>query len=246
MGVLKGKYREWGHEWDCPMRAAIGTFDGWEGVGGCGGINGWSGVGRCGGVGGWSGVGGCGGVGGWSGVGNTQIKGPALLSKCSKLRVEEVDRRTKGLEASQDHVRKKRREKALYGTVRHRELSRERKEMGAQKGKCQERGTSGTVQQGQLSGILGHGEVGSGDRCTKGVDTVQTQAGVSKRGSTQIQVDLDEKWGNMCTVPQIAIQAQWITLPSQTSFGLLSRQKSQCDGFGKHKRNTLWASQCMK
>jgi hypothetical protein len=53
---------------------------------------------------------------------------------------------------------------ALYGTVRHRELSRERKEMGTQKGKCQEQGTSGTVQQGQLSGILGHGEVRSGDR----------------------------------------------------------------------------------
>jgi hypothetical protein len=53
---------------------------------------------------------------------------------------------------------------ALYGTVRHRELSQERKEMGAQKGKCQEWGTSGTVQQGQLLGILGHGEVGSGDR----------------------------------------------------------------------------------
>jgi hypothetical protein len=33
------------------------------------------------------------------------------MVKCSKLRVEEADRRTKGLEASQDHVRKKRREK---------------------------------------------------------------------------------------------------------------------------------------
>jgi hypothetical protein len=38
------------------------------------------------------------------------------------------------------------------------------------------------------------------NRRTKGVDTVQTQAGVSKRRSTWIQVDLDEKWGNMCTV----------------------------------------------
>jgi hypothetical protein len=33
------------------------------------------------------------------------------MVKHSKLRVKEADRQTKGLEASQDHVRKKRREK---------------------------------------------------------------------------------------------------------------------------------------
>jgi hypothetical protein len=107
MGILKGKYREWGHEWDCPTRAAVGTFDGWEGVGGCGGIGGWSGVGGCGGVGGWSGIGGCGGVGGWSGVGDTQIKGPALSSKVrgSSERAENEDASEKGVEKRKGKTR---------------------------------------------------------------------------------------------------------------------------------------------
>ncbi|KAH9952992.1 hypothetical protein BC827DRAFT_1285227 [Russula dissimulans] len=245
------------------------------------------------------------------------------MVKCSKLRVEEADRRTKGLEASQDHVRKKRREKraykhlqtseqmiygnmkmcgiAFWGDMRICYHKRGKKwvhkkgnvKNGAQVGlsnkdSCWE--FWGMARLGQATGDLGrvggpmglqvmngiwvHGQfrgreeesetrkwedspycptgcrlsfklgvlhrpwfdlllhsqktygcmlcllivtfvlllvftIGLLDqerlekkrnRRTKGVDTVQTQAGVSKRRSTWIQVDLDEKWGNMCTV----------------------------------------------